>query len=260
MEKLFQLVNSRYTDGLSTVFTCTSPVANLEDRLATRLGDTRLSRIIALPGQSTGAQYVQVGGMTRERLAEMQFNNFDLRPAGLQPEELGSLEAAFRVARAYADNPRGWFVLQGTNGCGKTHLAAAVANKYLSAGGSVFFAVVPELLDHLRRSFAPDREGDRDDLFEQIREASLLILDDLGAHTTSPWAREKLYQVVNYRTVAGLPTIVTTDQDLDALQAADPRTHARIADPAAGVVSVILAPHYRLGRLAQSREQRRPGR
>jgi hypothetical protein len=53
---------------------------------------------------------------------------------------------------------------------------------------------------------------------------------------------------VNYRTVAGLPTVVTTDRALDELQAAHPRVFARIADPAVGAVSLILAPHYRLGR------------
>jgi DNA replication protein DnaC len=250
MEKLFQLVNSRYNDGLSTVFTCTSPVSRLEDRLATRLGDDRLSRHIALPSAARGTQYRQVGGMTRTRLEEMKFNNFNVQPAGLQPEELSSLEAAFRISRAYAEDPQGWLVLQGDNGCGKTHLAAAVANQHLRDGGSVFFAVVPELLDHLRRAYAPRREAESDDLFDHVREADLVILDELGPHSTSPWAREKLDQVVGYRTAAGLPTVVTTDQSLDAIQEAHPRIFARIADSRSALVS-ILAPHYRLGPRAQ---------
>ena len=122
------------------------------------------------------------------------------------------------------------------------------ANRVLQHGGSVFFAGVPDLLDHLRRSFAPGNEGTYDELFDQVKDAGLLVLDDLGAHVSSPWAQEKLYQLVNYRTVSDLPTVVTTDQSFEALRASHPRIAARIFDPHAGTSVVILAPHYRLGR------------
>lgn len=251
-EKLFQILNHRYNAELPTVFTCSASPRSLEDRIATRLTDERLSKVVAV-GSGTGGQFRQVGGMSRERLAEMQFRDFDLRGAGLLPEERESLEAAFRTARDYAEHPNGWLLLQGTNGCGKTHLAAAIANRVLANGGDVFFAVVPDLLDHLRASFAPGRDVGYDELFEQVRNSGLLILDDLGAHASSPWAQEKLYQIVNYRTVAGLPTVVTTDRTDDELRAAHPRIVARIVDPRAGSVVRILAPHYRLGRALEPR-------
>ncbi len=244
-EKLFQLVNGRHTDGLPTVFTAAS-LASLDDRLRTRLTDPRTGRVLAIPAVSA-QPYRSVGGMSLDRLGRMQFRTFDPRGTGLKPEEQSSLEAAFRSANAYAENPQGWYILQGANGCGKTHLAAAIANRALRDGRAVFFAVVPDFLDHLRRTYAPGNDGS-DDVFAAVREADLLVLDDLGAQNTSPWAHEKLYQVVNYRTVAGLPTVVTTDRALDELQAAHPRIFARIADPAVGTVSLILAPHYRLGR------------
>jgi DNA replication protein DnaC len=255
-EKLFQVVNHRYNTTLPTVFTSSQRPQQMEDRLATRLCDESFARILMLDGAARGG-YHQVGGMTRERLGEMQFSAFDLRAPGLQPEERSTLDSAFRASVAFADEPRGWLTLQGTNGCGKTHLAAAIANRALAAGTSVFFAVVPDLLDHLRSSFAPGKDVGYDELFEEVRNVGLLILDDLGAQATTPWAQEKLYQVVNYRTVSGLPTVVTTDQSLEQIQAVHPRIVARIADPHAGSVIVILAPHYRLGR---SPEPQRPAR
>jgi DNA replication protein DnaC len=244
-EKLFQLVNGRAIDGLPTVFTAAS-LSSLDDRLRTRLSDPRTGRVLAMPS-ALEQPYRSVGGMSLDRLGKMQFRTFDARGTGLGPEERASLEAAFRSANDYAENPEGWFILQGANGCGKTHLAAAIANRALRDGREVFFAVVPDFLDHLRRTYAPGRD-EADDMFDSVREAEFLVLDDLGAQNTSPWAHEKLYQVVNYRTVAGLPTVVTTDRALDELQAAHPRVFARIADPAVGTVSIILAPHYRLGR------------
>ncbi|MCL4231499.1 MAG: ATP-binding protein [Dehalococcoidia bacterium] len=245
-EKLFQVVNHRYNAELPTVFTCSVRPRLLEERQATRLCDERLSRVFILEGAGQ-ATYHQVGGMTRERLAEMQFHNFDLRGAGLHPDERDSLDAAFRSALAYADDPQGWLVMLGPNGCGKTHLAAAIANRALGRGQSVFFAVVPDLIDHLRASFAPGTEVGYDDLFDRVRNAGLLVLDDLGAQAGSPWAQEKLYQIVNYRTVASLPTVVASDQSMAELGAAHQRIVARIADPHTGTLVNIIAPHYRLG-------------
>lgn len=257
-EKMLQVVNHRFNLGLATVFTTSTRPQELDDRLATRLCDETLSRVLVLDGAGRGA-YHQVGGMTRDRLAAMQFRDFDVRGAGLRPEERESLEAALRASMAYADDPRGWLTLQGANGCGKTHLAAAIANRALQRGLGVFFAVVPDLLDYLRASFAPGKDAPYDELFDQVRNVDLLVLDDLGAQSTTPWAQEKLYQVVNYRHVAGLPTVVTTDQPLDALQAAHPRIIARVADPHAGAILVILAPHYRLGRTAEAPSSPRRG-
>jgi DNA replication protein DnaC len=245
-EKLYQLVNGRQRDGLPTVFTAAA-LDGLDDRLRTRLADPRNAQLLRIEKRES-APYRQVGGMTATQLARLQFRNFDARGSGLGIEEQASLEAAYRSAMAYAEDPQGWLILQGANGCGKTHLAAAIANRALRDGRGVFFAVVPDFLDYLRRTYAPGRDGQFDDLFDAVREAELLVLDDLGAQNTSPWAHEKLYQVVNYRTVGGLPTVVTTDRALDELQSAHPRIFARVADPAVGTVSVILAPHYRLGR------------
>lgn len=246
-EKLLQLLNHRYNASLPTVFTTTTRPQQLDERFATRLCDEGLSRVLVLDGAARGG-YSQVGGMTRERIAELQFRNFDLRVPGLRPEERESLEGAFRAAMAFAEDPRGWLVLQGANGCGKTHLASAIANRALANAQGVFFAVVPDLLDYLRASFDPGKDTTYDELFDRVRNADLLVLDDLGAQATTQWAQEKLYQVVNYRHVSGLPTVVTTDQSLDRLQEAHPRIVSRIADPHAGTIVVILAPHYSLGR------------
>ena len=245
-EKLFQVVNHRYNATLPTVFTSSAGPQQMDERLATRLCDESFARVISLEGAVRGG-YHQVGGMTRERLAEMKFNNFDLKAPALEQDERASLESAYRAAMAFADSPKGWLTLQGANGCGKTHLAAAIANRAIADGTSVFFAVVPDLLDHLRASFAPGKDVGYDELFERIRNVGLLVLDDLGAQATTPWAQEKLYQVVNDRTFSGLPTVVTTDQGITEIQAVHPRIVARIADPLAGAVINILAPHYRLG-------------
>jgi DNA replication protein DnaC len=145
-----------------------------------------------------------------------------------KPNVSRAVQQAYQIAREYARNPDGWLILIGPNGCGKTHLAAAIANHYLDQGALVLFAVVPELLAHLRATFAPTSTVVYDQLFSNMREAALLVLDDLGAQQSSPWANEKLFQLLNYRYNFRLPTIVTTNNT--GLQGIDERIRSRMTD------------------------------
>src|SRR5690606_17410910 len=63
--------------------------------------------------------------------------------------------------------------------------------------------------------------------FAEIKSAQLLVLDDLGTESATPWAREKLYQLFNYRYNTRLPTIITTSHGLEEL---DPRLVSRMRD------------------------------
>ncbi len=121
------------------------------------------------------------------------------------------------MALEFAKSPEGWLVFMGVTGCGKTHLAAAIANYRLKEGKPVKFVVVPDLLDHLRSTFSPESQVSYDQLFEEVKNAPLLILDDFGEQSTTPWAQEKLYQVINYRYNARLATVITTRLPLDEM-------------------------------------------
>ncbi len=175
----------------------------------------------------------------------MTFGTFKVRDPGWDAETQANLRNAFQLARAFAEMPEGWLVFLGRYGCGKTHLAAAIANHCRAQGKDVFFVVVPDLLDYLRATFAPDSHVTFDTLFETVRTAPLLILDDLGTQSSTPWAQEKLYQLVNYRYNATLPTVFTTSHALEDL---DGRLASRMIDQRLSKVFHIIAPDYRGGR------------
>ena len=105
----------------------------------------------------------------------------------------------FDTSRAFAINPDGWLVLMGPSGTGKTHIAAAIANERIAQGQPALFVVTPDLLDHLRSAFGPGSARTYAELFEQVRNAPLLVLDDLGANSSTAWAQEKLLQLINHR-------------------------------------------------------------
>ncbi|RMG71424.1 MAG: AAA family ATPase [Chloroflexi bacterium] len=174
--------------------------------------------------------------------AEQTFANFEYDLMQLLPAEQASLEHAFNTAQRFAEHPQGWLLLEGEYGCGKTHLAAAIANYHVDQGDSVLFITVPDLLDHLRAAYGPSSEVGYDEMFESIRNAPLLILDDLGVENPSPWAQEKLFQLLNHRYVKRLPTIITTNVDINTL---DSRIRSRMLDRDVVSRVIINAPDYR---------------
>ena len=111
---------------------------------------------------------------------------------------------------------------------------------------------MPSLLDHLRSTFSPDSPIGYDELFEQLKNAPLLILDDLGAESSTPWAEEKLYQIIVHRHELRLPTVITTVLSTEEIEQSKPRIAARLVDSMVVDWEPITAPNYR----DQRRDQR----
>ncbi len=250
-EKLFQILNHRFNAELPTVITINS-LKQLDERLAARLQDPRIAQQCELDKPQVPL-FQQIGGLSLEFLADKTFENFDAR--GMNADEKGreSLQMALREAQQFAGSPDNWLVFLGVHGCGKTHLAAAIASYQLRAGRSVFFAVVPDLLDHLRSTFSPESKVTYDELFEKVKSSPLLILDDLGTESSTPWAQEKLYQILNYRYNSRLPTVITVAGFLEGIEG---RLASRLQDPKLSNVIPIFAPDYR-SQMSQSAEDAR---
>src|SRR5262249_38294419 len=98
-----------------------------------------------------------LGALTRFNFAAFRREGRD----GGDPGAAGAADAALLFAEA----PAGWFVLLGPSGAGKTHLAAAVANRRIELGDPALFMVVPDLLDHLRASYDESGENGFEQLF-----------------------------------------------------------------------------------------------
>lgn len=245
-EKLFQILNYRYINQLPVVVTTNLDLEEVEGRIRSRLQDPDLvSRVQILatdyrdPTDERGHHELSALDLMRDRT----FMNFDLRRSEqLLAEELKSLEKAFQAARKYAGDPRGWLVFSGGYGCGKTHLAAAIANYQSDLGADPLLIMVPDLLDHLRATFNPNSTTSYDRRFVDVRNAPLLILDDLGTQSMTPWVKEKLYQLFNYRYNADLPTVITTADTLDEI---DPRLRSRMLDKRMCDIYAITVPSYR---------------
>jgi DNA replication protein DnaC len=260
-EKLDQILNHRFNNLLCTVVTSDIPVNDMDETIRSRFSDTNISRICVIEEKSNlSSEYEWPSEFKLQK--SMTFENFDWHRRNLPIEQQEVLEGAFRLAMDFAKSPEGWRVFVGVTGCGKTHLAAAIVNYRYQARQPSLFVVVPEFLDHLRSAFSPDSKLSFDRVFEGVKKAPLLVLDDFGEQFSTPWAKEKLYQVINYRYNGQLPTIITTRLSIDEImEQIESTVSSRLIDNKLSTVWNITAPDYRTDATsAQKKSPRRTAR
>jgi len=128
---------------------------------------------------------------------------------------------AFRVAKTYAEcfaqhkeDGTGLYI-EGTNGTGKTHLAAAIAMYLMTEKRvPVICKTAGDLLMDIKSAF--DRaEVSEKQILDVYKQVDLLIVDDLGKEQCTDWSISTLYSILNDRYEGMRPTIITTNYNSD---------------------------------------------
>ena len=240
-EKLQQIFNRRANSELPTVVTTAADVDEIDPYISSRMLNRDLSVVLEVRGRSHESR-LRLGSVHSEMVGRMTFDKFDTRGNAASAEQRRSLERALSMSKAWASDPSGWLTLVGGTGSGKTHLAVAIAATRLDRGLPVFFAFVPELMDYLRSTFQPGAAVAYDRVFDEICNAPVLLLDDMGSEHRSEWGYEKLYQIIVHRHNLRMPTVITMGSDVTGF--ARP-IMSRILDPASGMLIRLEAPDYR---------------
>ena len=135
-----------------------------------------------------------------------------------------------------SDIPKfGSHYIYGDTSTGKTLMAA---HMYLQARkkqyferlpGKFFFISAHDFFEELKESFdSPDK--DEHAIMAKYRIAEFLVLDDLGDTRFTDWSISQLQVLINYRYEYLLPTVITSNLDLNQLAEAsgDDRISSRI--------------------------------
>ena len=101
-------------------------------------------------------------------------------------------------------------ILYGNTGLGKTHLSLAIANKAIEKGYNVVYGSAHNLLSEIEKEHFGRLKTD-DSPEDNVLNADLLILDDLGAEFSTSFTVSMVYNIINTRILKGLPTIISTN-------------------------------------------------
>ena len=116
----------------------------------------------------------------------------------------------------YQNNPnqKGLY-LHGPFGCGKTFLITVLLYELAKKKIQSTIIFWPEYLRELKASF----DSDFKEKFDKVKKTPILLIDDIGAESTTPWGRDEiLCPILQYRMEEKLPTFFTSNFDIDSLE------------------------------------------
>ena len=155
-------------------------------------------------------------------------------------EELDPWQTSVKQrAKAYAAAPSGWFFMGGQSGAGKSHLCTAICRSFLLRGERVQYMMWIDDAAHLKGIVNEGAEYTRE--VERFKKAPILYIDDLfkvqndqGQNRQKPTPADVrlAFEIINYRVVSKLPTIISSEFTLAELVDIDQAVAGRIAEMA----------------------------
>ncbi len=209
------------------------------DKCAEIIAEEREKKETEARRKMTMETYLAQSGIMRGILAQMTFEKFDPQPAG----------RAHEIAKEYAEKfgketTRG-LLFYGRAGSGKTHLACAITRYIIEQKRiQVKFTRIVDLLAEIRKTFDENeqyRTENESELIHRYTSVPLLVIDDLGAEKTTDWVRQILYQIIDERWLEQKPLIITSNLNLDEIEA---RFEERIASRIGGMCQLIETKPY----------------
>lgn len=213
---------------------------------------------------------LQETGMARicscqeQKRLENLFKSSEITPAfksktfdNYEPNRIPVGEKLLSCAKEYAEKVmagdigiNNWLVLLGEPGCGKTHLSMAVANQLLRQHVPVLYFQHVEGFSEMKDMLKND-DGIKKRL-DQMKKVQLLVWDDLWKRKKGqeprPWEFETVFEVLNYRYLNLLPTIISSEKTPRELLEIDKAIGSRILERGKKHMVVVegLENNYRL--------------
>lgn len=144
-----------------------------------------------------------------------------------------------KMAMEYAGNPSGWFFMGGQSGAGKSHLCTAICRTFLLRGERVQYMMWVD--DAAILKGIANEGAEYTQAVERFKKAPVLYIDDLfkvqndqGQNRQKPTPADVrlAFELINFRVVSKLPTIISSEFTLAELVNVDQAVAGRIAEMA----------------------------
>lgn len=132
-------------------------------------------------------------------------------------EDKKNMERILSVCKEFSNSlpHSGNLIFSGGTGLGKTHLSLSIVKAAAEKGLTVMYNSAQNFLYSIEK----DSFGRSDnDTAESLISCDLCVLDDLGAEFSTQFTSSALYNIINSRIIASLPTVISTNLDMDELE------------------------------------------
>lgn len=157
---------------------------------------------------------------------DKRINDFDTKIYQLN-KSVEVAQYAKRIATRYVekylemeDKGKGLYLYSNTKGSGKTLLSIAIISELIiKYETKPMYISVVNMLNEMKHSFSnKDSKRNFYNLMESFKQASVLVMDDLGVEKTTDWSEEVLTQILDERMSYNRPTIITSNMPIQSLQ------------------------------------------
>ena len=169
-----------------------------------------------------------MGNLERENFSSFNMRIFSDKPdkelykSDLSPRE--NMQIIREKVKSFIenfDNPEEKnLIFTGNTGVGKTFFTNCIANEMLKLGKTVLYQTAPVMFDEINDAKF-GRENARFDLYENILNVDLLIIDDLGTEKITDSKITELFTIINTRLLNQnhkiTKTIISTNLNVDEL-------------------------------------------
>ena len=129
------------------------------------------------------------------RYTECTFDNFEIH----NDSHRHALKISKQFVKNYPVQDVGLLYI-GPCGVGKTHLAIATVQELIKEKKArCYFIDFRDLIRKIQSTYSPDSPLADSDIFSQIFQQEVLVLDELGAKRTTAWVEETIFYIINNR-------------------------------------------------------------
>lgn len=171
---------------------------------------------------------------------DCSFDNYKAATA----EQKKALQQVSDYADSVFNGAASCLVLAGSVGTGKTHLACAVANKFIENGRSCVLIKMSELIRSIKDTWRKESDMTETKIIERYSGVRLLIIDEIGIQFGSDTEKLLISEIIDNRYQSMLPTVMISNLDVAGIKSCiGDRSYDRLREDGGKVVAFNWESH-----------------